>query len=194
MTSSLSSTTPTALPPCAPRSKRCPMHAKPCPSSGTSSDPDLTALVQPDDPLRDDVRRLLDTHLRFAYTQSPPEDVYALDAEALVADDITFFSIREDGHLRAVGALRELDRMHVELKSMHTAAAARGRGLGTTMLEHLLRVARERGYHRVSLETGTTDAFDPARRLYESVGFAKCEPFGDYRASPYSVCMTLSLD
>jgi putative acetyltransferase len=151
-------------------------------------------LVQPDDPLRDDVRALLETHLQFAYTQSPPEDVYALNAEALVADDITFFSIREDGHVRAVGALRELDPTHAEIKSMHTAAAARGRGLGATMLEHLLGVARQRGYQRVSLETGTTDAFDPARRLYESAGFERCEPFADYRPSTYSLCMTLVLE
>jgi len=140
--------------------------------------------------MRDDVRALLETHLQFAYTQSPPEDVYALGAEALVAEDITFFSIREDGHVRAVGALRELDDTHAEIKSMHTAAAVRGRGLGARMLDYLLQVARERGYRRVSLETGTTDAFDPARRLYETAGFEKCEPFGDYRASSYSVCMT----
>ncbi|MFL6240963.1 MAG: GNAT family N-acetyltransferase [Actinomycetes bacterium] len=146
-----------------------------------------------DDPLRDDVRALLRAHLEFAHSQSPPEDVYALDADGLTADTVTFFSVREDGHLRTVGALRQLDATHAEIKSMHTVAGARGRGLGTTMLEHLLHVARERGCTQVSLETGTMDAFEPARRIYESAGFTPCEPFADYRPSPYSVCMTLEL-
>jgi putative acetyltransferase len=149
--------------------------------------------VQEDDPLADDVRALLHAHLEFAHSQSPPEDVYALNAEGLVADDITFFSLREDGHVRAVGALRQLDETHAEIKSMHTTVAARGRGLGAAMLDHLLHVARDRGCKRVSLETGTPGA-EPARRLYESAGFTRCEPFGDYRASSYSVCMTVELD
>lgn len=153
----------------------------------------MQPLVQRDDPNADDVRALLHAHLEFAHTQSPPEDVYALDAEGLMRDDVTFLSIREDGHLRAVGALREIDETHAEIKSMHTAVAARGRGFGKAMLDHLLQIARERGCTRVSLETGTTDAFDSARRLYEAAGFERCEPFGDYRPSPYSVCMTLVL-
>jgi putative acetyltransferase len=149
--------------------------------------------VSTDDPMAADVRALLQAHLAFAHSQSPPEDVYALDANGLDADDITFFSIREDGHVRAVGALRQLDEAHAEIKSMHTSAAARGRGLGAAMLGHLLQVSRARGYKRVSLETGTTDAFLPARRLYEAIGFEACEPFADYKPSPYSVCMTLTL-
>ena len=178
------------------------MRTTPCASSTTTSarkrccgdNAAVSAyVVQQDDPTRDDVRALLEAHLGFAHSQSPPEDVYALNAEALAAEDITLFSIREDGHARAVGALRRLDEEHAEIKSMHTAAAARGRGLGKAMLEHLLQVARDRGYQRVSLETGTPEAFEPARRIYEAAGFERCEPFGDYKASPYSVCMTLEL-
>lgn len=76
---------------------------------------------------------------------------------------------------------------------MHTAIGARGRGLGRAMLVHLLDLARSRGCTRVSLETGTTEAFAPARALYAAAGFRPCEPFGDYRPSPHSVCMTLAL-
>jgi len=151
-------------------------------------------VVGSDDPEADDVRALLERHLVFAYRHCPPEDVYALDAKGLLADDVSFFSIREDGELVGVGALKHLDEAHAELKSMHTAEAARGRGVGRAMLAHLVGVASARGYRRVSLETGSIPAFAPARALYGSAGFRTCEPFAGYRPSPTSVCMTLDLD
>jgi putative acetyltransferase len=92
-----------------------------------------------------------------------------------------------------VGALKVLDDEHAEIKSMHTAATARGRGVARVMLDHLLALARARGCTQVSLETGTMEAFAPARALYASAGFEVCEPFADYWDSPYSVCMTLHL-
>jgi putative acetyltransferase len=146
-----------------------------------------------DDPEAADVRALLDRHLAFAHRNSPPEDVHALDVDGLRADNVSFFSARDDARLLGVGALKQLDAAHAEIKSMHTAEAARGRGVGRAMLEHLLAVAASRGCRRVSLETGTMAAFDPARALYASVGFAPCPPFADYPSSPNSVCMTLEL-
>ena len=154
--------------------------------------PDLT--IAPDDPVAPDVRALLSRHLQFAHEHSPPEDVHALDSEGLRSDDVTFFSARIDGVVVGVGALRQLNPEHAELKSMHTSASARGRGVGRAMLEHLLTVARERGCRRVSLETGTMAAFAPARSLYASAGFVPCPPFAAYRTTPNSVCMTLMLD
>lgn len=153
--------------------------------------PDL--VIAEDDPAAHDVRELLAQHLRFAHEHSPPEDVYALDSDGLRRDDVTFFSARRDGTLLGVGALRQLDVTHAELKSMHTRMSARGEGVGRAVLEHLLAVARDRGCERVSLETGTMDAFAAARSLYTSVGFTPCAPFADYRVSPNSVCMTLQL-
>ncbi len=147
-----------------------------------------------DDPRADDVRALLERHLAFANEHSPPEDVHALDLDGLLQPDISFYSYRVDGELLGIGALKSLDADHAELKSMHTAAAARGRGVGRAMVEHLLAVARERGIRRVSLETGTPAAFVPARSLYARAGFEECEPFGSYFDSPWSVCMTLHLD
>jgi putative acetyltransferase len=150
-------------------------------------------VVASDDPRSVDVRALLEAHLTFAREQSPPEDVHALDVDGLTAADVSFFSVREDGRLLGVGALKVLDAEHAEIKSMHTAAAARGRGVARVMLDHLLDLARARGCTRVSLETGTMEAFAPARALYASAGFEVCEPFGDYWESPHSVCMTLGL-
>src|SRR5262249_49635680 len=107
---------------------------------------------------------------------------------------VTFFGARVDGKLVAIGALRELDPKHGEVKSMHTAAEARGHGLGAAMLDHLLAVARARGYRRVSLETGTMASFVPARALSAPGGFELCEPFGAYTLNEHSVCMSVALD
>jgi putative acetyltransferase len=146
-----------------------------------------------DDPRAADVRSLLERHLAFAHEHTPPEDVHALDLSGLLDASVTFFSARRGAELVAIGAIKELDDRHGELKSMHTAAAERGRGVGQAMVDHLVGVARQRGYHRVSLETGTMAAFAPARSLYARVGFMPCGPFGDYRPSPNSAFMTLPL-
>jgi putative acetyltransferase len=150
-------------------------------------------VIAPDDPRADDVRLLIARHLSFARTVTPPEDVHALDPEALLDPAVTFFSYRVDGELLGIGALKHLDRDHAEVKSMHTAEHARGRGIGRAMLEHLLASARERGYRRVSLETGAMGAFEPALALYRSAGFEQTGPFGAYAPSENSVFMTLAL-
>jgi putative acetyltransferase len=137
---------------------------------------------------------LLDRHLGFASEHSPPEDIHALDVNGLLGPAVAFYSFRVNGELLGVGALKQLDEHHAELKSMHTAEAARGRGIGRAMLDHLIRVARDRGFRRVSLETGTMAAFAPARSLYAKRGFVPCGRFGDYRESPNSTFMTLLLD
>lgn len=139
------------------------------------------------------MRRLLSSHLGFAQSHVPLRDRHALDADSLADAAIEFYALRIDGELLAVGALRTLDDRHAEIKSMHTAEAARGRGLGRAMLDHLLAVARERGFRRVSLETGSMAAFAPARSLYTSAGFTLCGPFGDYPASDNKTFMTLEL-
>ena len=151
-------------------------------------------MIAPDDPRSDDVRTLLEAHLALMRATSPPEDVHALDVDALCSPSISFFGYRDGPDLLAVGALKQLDAEHGELKSMHTAAAARGRGIGAAMVEHLLAVARGKGLSRVSLETGSMDAFVPARTLYARYGFAECCPFGDYSPSPNSTFMTLELE
>ena len=151
----------------------------------------VTGEIAPDDPRAADVRRLLQAHLEHTHGNSRPEDVHALDVDQLLDPAISFFSCRSDGAVVGVGALKVLDADHAELKSMHTAAAARGRGIGRAMVEHLVGEARRRGIGRVSLETGAQDAFAPARALYASCGFEPCGPFADYADSPASAFMTL---
>ncbi len=147
-----------------------------------------------EDPRAEDVRELLERHLAFAKSHTPPEDVHALEIDGLLDPAVTVFGFRLDGELLGVGALKRLDGRHAELKSMHTAEAARGRGIGRAMVDHLIGVARELGFRRVSLETGSMPAFAPARSLYASAGFTPCGPFGDYSPSPSSSFMTLSLN
>jgi putative acetyltransferase len=150
-------------------------------------------VISIDDPRADDVRALLGRHLAFANEHSEPEDIYALDVDGLLDPAVTFVSYRADGELLGVAALKRIDDEHAEIKSMHTAEAARGRGIGRALVEHLVGVARESGYRRVSLETGSGPAFAPARNLYASAGFAPCGPFGDYRPSAASAYMTRSI-
>ena len=146
-----------------------------------------------DDPSKPEVAQLLQEHLDYANKWSVYEAVYAFGASRLSSEDIAFFSARRAGELVAVGALLHLDSEHAEIKSMHTIASARGQGIGKAMLEHLVTQARCQGYVRVSLETGTGDAFAPARSLYQSCGFEVCAPFGVYKVQEDSVCMTRHL-
>jgi putative acetyltransferase len=124
---------------------------------------------------------------------TPAESVHALDLDTLRGPDISFWSVWEGDALLGCGALKELDPRHGEIKSMRTPEALRRRGAGRAVLAHILAVARARGYQRLSLETGSQEPFRPARRLYESVGFTVCGPFGDYVLDPNSVYMTLAL-
>ena len=147
-----------------------------------------------EDPTAPEVIAVLERHLAFARAVTPEGGVFALDLEALGRPDVTFLCARADGRLLGVAALKELDQQSVELKSMHTIEEARGKGVGRTLVVHALELARDRGYRCVNLETGNFDAFAPARDLYQSCGFAPCEPYGQYRESPTSACMTISLD
>jgi len=150
-------------------------------------------VIADDDPRLEDVRALLRRHLTFSHEVTPPGHVHALDIDALLRPSVTFFSARRDGVLLGIAALKRLDDSHVELKSMHINEAARGQGIGTAMVEHLLAVAAARNYARVSLETGTMDAFAPARALYKKIGFLPCEPFAGYTANPNSTCMSIEI-
>ena len=127
------------------------------------------------------------------YALSPPESVHALDLEKLRKPDITFWTAWEGPLLLGCGALKELDRRHGEIKSMRTPSAQRRKGAGRAILCHIIQVARSRSYQRLSLETGSMQAFIPAQRLYESVGFTRSGPFGEYIEDPNSVFMTISL-
>ena len=150
-------------------------------------------LIRLDDLVGPEIRSLLEEHLRSMHELSPPESVHALDLAALRKPEITFWTAWYEGELLGCGALKELDPTHGEVKSMRTASARRRTGVGRAMLKHIIVEARMRSYARLSLETGSMEAFAPARRLYESFGFTSCAPFADYTEDPNSVFMTRTL-
>lgn len=143
------------------------------------------------------IAKLLGEHLRSMALHSPPESVHALDLDALRAPAVTFWSAWQSSALVGCAALKELSphngQGHGEIKSMRTAASHLRRGVAAQLLSHVLEVARQHSYSRLSLETGSADAFAPARRLYARFGFKLCPPFADYSLDPYSIFMTRKL-
>lgn len=140
------------------------------------------------------VAAMLAEHLADMEAATPePESRHALDLTGLRGPEITFWSMWDGDELVGCGALKRLDDEHAEIKSMRTARSRRGQGLGSAMLTHILDQARRMGFTRLSLETGSGEFFEPARRLYQRFGFTYCEPFADYRPDPNSVFMTRTL-
>lgn len=150
-------------------------------------------LVGVDDPFADDVLVLLDEHLFDMRATSPPESVHALEPAELTGTGMTFFTAREHRLLLGCGALKDLGNGEGELKSMRTTAAARGRGVASAMLSHLITESRARGFSALRLETGIEDYFAPARAMYAKFGFEPCGPFANYTDDPNSVYLVLSL-
>jgi putative acetyltransferase len=150
--------------------------------------------IEIDDVLRPQVLSLLEEHLRNMYELSPPEHVFAFDASKLRAPGIVVWTAWQDETLLGCAALKELSATQGEIKSMRTPAKFRRQGAGRALLDHILRVSRERGYRELFLETGTHPAFAPAQTLYRSVGFRQCGPFGSYEENGSSYFMSLRLD
>ena len=139
------------------------------------------------------VRALLAHHLTSARSESAPGSCHALDLEGLKAPEITLWSAWDEDTLVGVGALKRLPDGDGEIKSMHTVAARRRRGVGSAMLLHIIDAARAMGMPRLNLETGAWDYFAPARKLYRRHGFVECAPFADYRADASSIFMCRDL-
>ncbi|OED42417.1 GNAT family N-acetyltransferase [Chromatiales bacterium (ex Bugula neritina AB1)] len=150
-------------------------------------------LIKIDDLLGPEIFALLQEHLDDMAIHSPPESVHALDIDALRQPEITFWSAWREDELVGCGAMKELDATQAEIKSMRTIYKAKRTGVGSALLKHILEEARLRGYKRVSLETGSMDAFRPAREMYARFGFTECPPFADYQPDPHSTFMTLQL-
>ena len=139
------------------------------------------------------VLQLLAEHLADMYATTPADSVHALDVEALKHPSITFWCARENDRVLGCIAIKELDAKHGEIKSMRTTLKARNQGVASKLLAHILEVAASRRYEKLSLETGSTDFFKPARNLYEKNGFKYCQPFAEYEADPNCRFMTRTI-
>ena len=145
--------------------------------------------IKRDDLSGSEIVQLLLEHLRSLAAISPPESMHALNLDALQKPGITVWSVWEGEELMGCGALKELEPQHAEIKSMRTRAAHLRKGVASKLLEHMISEAQRRKYKRLSLETGSAEAFEPARRLYMKFGFEECAPFADYTLDPNSVFM-----
>jgi len=150
-------------------------------------------IIKIDDLRGPEIAALLEDHLHSMTLHSPPESIHALDLEGLRKPEITFWSAWENDELLGCGALKELDKNHAEVKSVKTASAHLRKGVAQKIMLHILEVAKTRGYTRLSLETGSMEAFLPARKLYEALGFTYCSPFAGYIEDDNSMFMTKSL-
>ncbi|WP_394793818.1 GNAT family N-acetyltransferase [Armatimonas sp.] len=146
--------------------------------------------IRTDDLTGPEIHQLLQEHLTEMRAISPPESTHALDLEGLRKPEITFWTLWEGEALAGCVALKELAAHHGEIKSMRTASAFRRRGVAAKLLQHVLDEAQQRGYERLSLETGSQPFFAPAHQLYARFGFAPCGPFGSYKEDPNSIFMT----
>lgn len=143
-----------------------------------------------DDLAGEPTRALIARHLAGMRANSPPGSVHAFDIDQLRRPDLTFWSAWVEESIAACGALRRIDAVRGEIKSMRVADEFLGRGIGRALLEHLIAEARAGGLKSLWLETGSSPAFTPAIRLYESAGFARCGPFDGYVDDPFSVFLT----
>jgi putative acetyltransferase len=141
----------------------------------------------------DRVIALLRLHLESMHVHSPPGTVHALDLSALKRPGVTFFTAWDGAELLGCGALRQLSAGHGEIKSMRTAPRHVRKGVAAALVRHILDEAARRGYRRVSLETGSGEAFEGAIRLYAKFGFARGEAFGDYVATDFNQFFHLDL-
>jgi putative acetyltransferase len=141
-----------------------------------------------------EIAKLLQQHLDDMARHSPPKSIHALDLETLRQPEITFWSLWQGNQLAGCAALKTHSPQHAEIKSMRTARGYLRQGVGATLLQHIIDVAKGRGYLCLSLETGSMAAFQPARLMYTQFGFEYCPPFADYTEDPNSLFMTKNLD
>lgn len=139
------------------------------------------------------IASFLQEHVREMLSVTPVESKHALDLDALRQPEITFWSVLDGGAVVGCGAIKRLDPVHAEVKSMRTSSARKRSGIASLLLGHIITEARAMGFTRLSLETGSAGFFAPARRLYEKFGFEYCGPFAGYRPDPNSVFLTRTL-
>lgn len=141
----------------------------------------------------DQVRALLQDHLNNMAKHSPEESRHALDLSGLQHEDIRFWSLWQGEQVAGCGAIKSLSKDHCEIKSMKTSTNFTRRGVAARILQHIIDYSKAQNVKRLSLETGSMEAFEPAHQLYLKFGFEFCGPFADYREDPNSLFMTKTL-
>lgn len=159
----------------------------------SQSETEMNLKITVDDLSSPEIANFLAEHIREMKAVSPPESKHALDLEGLRKPEVTFWTVWDGSSLIGCGAIKELNINHAEVKSMRTKVSYRGKGVASILLQHILQEAKLRGYHRISLETGSMPFFEPAHNLYKKYGFENCAPFSTYQEDPNSVFLTKEL-
>ncbi len=149
--------------------------------------------IHEDDLSHEGTRALLALHLAGMHATSPPGSVFALDLSGLQDPSVTVWTARNGNDVWGVGALKALGEGRGELKSMRTHPDHLRQGVAGLLLEHMIGKARQRGLRRLSLETGSGPAFEPALALYRKRGFENGEAFAVYEQSGFNQFLHLTL-
>jgi putative acetyltransferase len=146
-----------------------------------------------DDLSGSEIAGFLQEHIDEMKAVTPPGSKHALDLDGLRSPLVRFWTVVSGGRIVGCGAIQRLDAHHGEIKSMRVAPACRRIGVASMLLTYLIEEAERMGFLRLSLETGASEFFERARRLYQKYGFELCGPFADYVLDPNSVFMTKAL-
>ncbi|MFC3652409.1 GNAT family N-acetyltransferase [Dyella humi] len=138
-------------------------------------------------------RSLLSLHLAGMHSHSPAGHVFSLDLSGLTSPGVTVWSAWNEDDICGIGALKQLDTRSGEIKSMRTHPNYLRQGVASALLERIIKEAQMRGLQRLSLETGSGPAFEPALALYRQRGFVNGEAFSDYRQSSFNQFLHLEL-
>lgn len=149
--------------------------------------------IRADDLAGEATRRLIRLHLEGMHAHSPPGCVFALDQSGLTSADVRVWTAWIGGEIAGMGALRDLGDATGEVKSMRTHPQFLRRGVGAALLEHIIEAARAAGMVRLSLETGSGPAFEPALALYRRRGFVAGAAFPQYARSDFNQFLHLQL-
>ena len=155
--------------------------------------PDALPEIREDDLSGEATRELLRLHLAGMHASSPPGHVFALDLSALKTPGMTVWTAWVGDAIAGIGALKDLGGGLGEIKSMRTHPDFLRRGVGAALLERIIAEARARGMRRLSLETGSGPAFEPALALYRKRGFVDGGAFADYTRSEFNQFLHLDL-
>jgi putative acetyltransferase len=154
--------------------------------------PGVNLIVDEMDPAEPEAARLiaqLDADLEARY---PGLSIHGIDAAGFRRAGGVFLIGRLDGGVAvACGAIRPLSDGVAELKRMFVTAEHRGRGFSRIMLRALERIAAERGYRSIRLETGVHQP--EAIALYQSAGYQAIPCYEEFIGDPRSRCFEKGL-
>jgi GNAT superfamily N-acetyltransferase len=155
-----------------------------------ASDQITIEVDRPDSPAAADLvaRTVAELNERYAaheHTMTP------LKPAEFVSPDGLFLIARVEGWAAGCGGLHRLANDVAEIKRMFVEPGARCRGIGRKILDELEAAALRLGYRKVRLESGIRQP--EAIKLYESAGYQRIPPYGEFGGSPLSICFEKSL-